>query len=227
MKVTATAAKAALRNEDSHAFTCLLAVKALLSDSWLAWEPESIWLELQHLRVNVPVSNREQILAGRSLLTTGRFWYDMHAFERTCLAFNNEEPTNVGVEDAPVAFICWAIKEADDIHRQFTGGEVLRLDREPLLYTVIQLYREGFILAPSNTSWMQDELNKRHAKDSKDLRQEVKEGWAAAPKDISQLKKAPFPETAAGTQLARLAAVHVHMQERMRERERQLAKLTF
>lgn len=226
MNIKPAAAKAALRNEDSHAFTCLLAVKALLSDSWLAWEPESIWLELQHLKVNVPLSNREQILAGRSLITTGRFWYDMHAFERTCIAFNNEEPTNLGIEDAPVAYICWAVKEADDIYRHFENGEVIELDREPMLYSVIQMFREGFALAPAPLQWVQRYLNDRHAKDADTLTQEVKEGWAAAPKDLSKLKKAAFPETPAGVQLARLAAVHIHTQERTREREQQLAKLT-
>jgi hypothetical protein len=229
MTVNLANAKKALADENTGATPCMLALDALLEPTWFAWEPETIWLELKHKKVDVPISNREQILAGRSLLTTGRYWYDAHAFERTAIAFNNEEATDAGLEDAPVHFICWAVTEATQIYRHYQGQETLEFDREPEMYIAVQLQREGFIIPPDQIKWVEPYLDglfsiPQQAK-RKELKQLVREGWAAAPRG-EQLLDSAFPETPAGVQLARLAAVHVYCLNRSKEQARQLAQLT-
>jgi hypothetical protein len=216
----ARTAKAALRVEETCASACLRALRCLFDTQWLSWEPETVWLELHHMGVDVPVGNRNQIMAGRSLITTGRFWYDATAFEAACIAFNNDEPTFFGIEDAPVAYINWAVYEADRIHKDFEN-EVLEFDREPIAYTAVQLYREGFVIAPEHLEMAQEELNKALPTEVKALQKLVREGWATAPRGQALLDAA-FPETPAGVQLARLAAVQLHFDRRLRILEEQI-----
>ena len=224
--MSTAAVKAALRDAQTCASACMYAMDELLGSTWMNWEPETLWLSLSRMRVSVPIGNREQIMAARSLITTGRFYYDMHAFEKTCMSFNNEEGNYEALDDAPVMYISWTVTEAEMIHRFYENGETLELDREPVGYTAIQLHRAGFVQAPTPLGWAQKELDKHNACDAacKKLQADVREAWAAAPRG-KDLLDAAFPETPAGVQLARLAAVHVYHEKRRKEREQQLAKL--
>lgn len=213
----------ALQDERSCASTCLYAMTYLFERQWLNWEPETLWLEVKHLGLDVPVLNRGKVMAGRSLITTGRFWYDASAFETACITFNCCIPTFFGVEDAPVVYINWAVFEADLIHRDFEH-EVLEFDREPISYIALQLYREGFVIAPPMLERAQAELTKRLPKETAGLATTIREAWAAAPRGEALLNAA-FPETCEGVQLARLAAVQVYFDDRLKLRETQLAPL--
>jgi hypothetical protein len=193
----------------------------LFERQWLNWEPETLWLEIKHLGLDVPVRNRGKIMAGRSLITTGRFWYDASAFEVACISLNCCIPTFFGAEDAPVAYINWAVFEADRIHRDFEL-ESLDFDREPVGYMAIQLCREGFVIAPAQLETAQAELTRRLPKETSKLAATVREAWAAAPRG-SDLLDAAFPETPAGVQLARLASVQSYFDTRSQLREKQLA----
>lgn len=223
MSEARTAALTALRDEQSCTSACLHALTHLFERNWLNWEPETLWIELKHLGVDVPVLNRSQIMAGRSLITTGRFWYDAQAFEVACIAMNGQTPTYFGAEDAPVVYINWTVFEADLIHRDFEH-EVLEFDREPICYMAVQLYREGFVMAPPMLEMAQAELSRRLPKETKKLVDTVREAWAAAPRGDA-LSNAAYPETTAGVQLARLAVVQTYFEKRLRLREQQLAPL--
>lgn len=212
--------KKALQNENTFASVCMKALFCLFDNDWLNWEPESIWIELNHQGIDVPVGNRAQIMAGRSLLTTGRFWYDAHAFEATCLAFNNEESIFSGLDDAPVMAINWAVYEADLIHKAYEN-ETLEYDREPIGYTAVQLYREGFVIAPPLLNMAESQLLGMLPKEAKELANTIREAWAAAPRGQA-LVDAAYPETPEGVQLVRLASVQVYFDERLKEYEKQI-----
>ena len=212
-----------LKQPKTTASACLAAVSLLCGESWRVWEPETLWLECNHHGVDIPVINRDKILAGRSLLTTGRFWYDMHAFERTAIAFSSDECADVGLEDAPIAYLNWAVFEATLLHKEYEG-EVLEMDREPISYTAVQLFREGFVLAPEMLYWAQDELDKKYRGSHDQLKNKITTAWADAPKDPKDLDAA-YPETAAGVQLARLASVATHFHNLATQRAHELARL--
>jgi hypothetical protein len=195
----------------------------LFDNSWLNWEPETLWLELSRQGVSVGPGNRSQIMAARNLLNSGNFWYDAQAFEATAIAFNNDSPTYSGAENAPVCYINWAVFEANLIHQEYEQ-EVLEFDREPISYTAIQLYREGFVIPPPMLEMAAPELCKMLPKDAKTLATTVRVAWADAPKS-DKLKTAAYPETPEGVQLLRLAAVQVYFDERLQLREQQLAPL--
>ncbi len=220
------AALAALAKEETCASACARAMKCLFGQNWLLWEPQTLWLEIDHQGVDVPVGNRAQIMAARNLFIAGRFWYDAHAFAATCIAFNNEEPLHFGIEEAPIMYLNWTVYEANVLTREFEEEAIIpEMDREVIAYTAVQLAREGFVIAPEHLAYAEGELGKHLFGDLQQLQKTVREGWAAAPK-AEKLLDAAFPETAAGVQLARLATTQVYFEKRRKEREQQLVPLT-
>lgn len=212
------AALAALKDDACPATAVYLACQGLLFDNtWLAWEPESIWLDLHRThQIDVSLLNRNKILAIRSLHTTSTFWTDALVFEKTCMVLNFEEPNIGAIDDCPVPFICWGVKEIEAYTASSEEFAAVSFDREPFEYMVVQLYRENFLVAPEQLKQVQVRLDRRYPPETKELRKEVEKEWNAALKKGSLLS-ATFPETAVGVQLARLAAVSTYVDKRTDE----------
>lgn len=207
------AAKKALANNATGAAACAFAIRELFGENWLLWEPETLWIELSKQSVDVPIGNRNQVMAARILINTGRSWYDANVFEKTCIAFNNEEINPDGLEAAPVAYMAWAALEAELILSYHDTLHEKEYDREPVEYVAVQLFREGFVVPPLELNWSDEALAKHYPKERKELRAEVRKAWATAPSS-DKLKGAAFPETPAGVQLARLATVQLYLDKR-------------
>ena len=217
------AAKRILRDNDSCAFACMRAADVLLSDAWFIWEPETIWLDLHgHHGVDVPVGNRDQIMAGRSIVTTGRFSYDAIVFDKTCTSLNNEYINHSALEDSPVEYIAWANEEIYRIYQHYTGSN-FEYDREPVAFTGVQLYRQGFVKAPDQLHWAQDSLDKHYQEVPHELKKRVSMAWSEISKE--DLADHPYPETPLGVQLAKLAAVQIHFNTKRSRLLRDLAEL--
>lgn len=216
------AAKKLLKDNDSCAFSCMRACDILLSASWFSWEPETCWIELHNLGVDVPVGNRDQILAGRSLVVTGRMLYDALVFDKTCVSFNNEHAQFDAHDEAPVEYIAWANEESYRIFQHYTGSNY-EYDREPVAFTGVQLYRQGFVLAPEQLHWAQAALDKHYSPAPAELKKRVATAWSEISKD--DLRDHPYPETQLGVQLAKLAAVQLHFNEKKARLLRDLAEL--
>jgi hypothetical protein len=215
-------AKRLLKDNDSCAFSCMRAADALLTDAWFNWEPETVWVELHGMGVDVPVGNRDQLLAGRSIVTTGRFIYDAVVFDKTAISFNNEYSNFDGLEDAPVEYIAWANEEAYRIHLHYTGSN-FEYDREPVAFTAVQLQQQGYVYAPEQLHWAQAALDKYYPESVKELKKRVATAWSEISK--ADLKDHPYPETALGVQLAKLAAVQLHFNEKKARLLRELTEL--
>lgn len=201
-----------LRDDDSCAYTCMRAANVILGDQWMVWEPETIWLTLSRENIAVPVGNRAQLMAARGLLVHGRFWYDAVVFEKTCVAFNNEEPIIGGMSEAPIHYMAWAVYEGQTINK-FYEGEELPFDYECDRYVAVRLQEEGYVLAPEQLRWAQTELDARLPKDASKLKTIVREAWALSPKGEKLLEER-IPETPAGVQIAKLGAVDHYVQKR-------------
>ncbi len=214
-----------LADNESVASVVCLATSRLLGEGWRLWEPETLWLELYRKhKVDVPLGNRQQIMAGRNLLLTGRFFYDGLIFDKSCAAFANEVLDVDGFDDTLVMHLAWGVDEARKIATVF-GETVPDYDHETLGVAALQLYEEGFLIAPQELAFAQEALNERSPRtpELKALRRELKELWA----DLKEhpLKEVPYPETPKGVQLARLASVEVFLAERRAVRARQMAKM--
>lgn len=210
-----------LREDATVASAVCKAAAAALGDGWLLWEPETIWKELHHRGIDVTVGNRQQLMAGRGLLVHGRFFYDGLVFDKTCAAFANEVLDIDGFDDTLAMHLAWGVDEAKKICELFDDPFLL-LDREPCEMAAQQLFEEGFVLAPEELAFAQPALDRRLTKEARDLKREVAEIWT----DLRghQVRDVPYPETAKGVQMARLASVSVFLAERRALRQRQLSE---
>jgi len=221
--MTTNKAKQLLRDSSTTATGCFCAVDLLLSNSWRIYEPETIWLELEHLDIDVPVSNRAQIMAVRTLFNTDRFLYDANIFADVCHVLNNEELNYKAMEDVPVAQLAWGVYEAKSLISGLDSPSSFDLDREPVKYTAIQLFREGFVVAPDELSFAQAELSKFYPLENKDQHQKIKKAWAAVASEKTETTA--YPETISGVQFAKLASVKAYVQHKDTQLKQELIQL--
>lgn len=198
------------------------AIEKELGMAWKLWEPETLWKELHHRGVDVPLGNRQQIMAGRAVLNTGRVFYDGLVFDRTSAAFSNDLCDYEGFDDAVVAHHAWCIDEVRAIS-DFHEDPVVEYDREVVGIVVRSLREEGFVIAPTELEFAQSALDRTWGKSGAELKKDVLAIWASA-KGLS-VRNIPYPETPRGVQMARLASVEAFLTERRATRVKQLAEL--
>lgn len=198
----------------------MAAAKTQLGD-FLAWEPESIWLELEHQGVDLPVENRAKIMAGVALRLMPTFYWDGIVFEKTALAFDGVAPNPDILEEASPARLAWAVVEAAWIIRAAKDA-TWEWGHEPRAYAGVVLARAGFVLAPEQLSFAQNALDRERP--STHLFDEVKQRWAGV--DKTGLEKLTLHETPVDVQIARLAAVELHVRDRRARAERDLTRTT-
>ncbi len=217
--MTSPAAKSLLEDIDTPAVALTRAATATIGE-WLAWEPESVWLECERQGVNLPTENRAKLMAAQTLRLVPSFYWDAIVFEKTALAFDGVMPLPEILEEASPARLAWAVVEAAWIIRE-SGEASWEFQHEPRAYTAVVLNRAGYVLAPDQLSFAQTCLNReRH---HGHLLEDVRARWARVGKDhLGQLTLGETPED---VQIARLATVELHVRERRVAAERALARL--
>jgi len=215
-------AKAVLKNEDSTAISILLALQRVLgNNSFLAWEPESIWLELADNDIeNFSRQNRDKILAIATLLMGDSFYWDALLFENTVLSFNNISIAPDAIQEASPGEISWGVFEAE-ILSQYAGYNGT-YDYEPTRYTAASMHRDGLVLAPELLVFAQEELDKFNS-DQKELQEIVSERWGAIDKD--NLENLELSETPADVQIGRLASISIYVSNRANQLLKELSEL--
>lgn len=193
-----------LKDDATPASSLLGAADAVLGPEWRVWEPETIWLELSHKHASISLGNRQQLMAARSVLSTGRCYYDALVFARTATAFSNEDSNFDSFDEMNVAHMAWCVDELTKIE-----GHAHEFDREVVELVAIALFDEGFVLAPEQLQFAQAALDRRYPKDTSALKSVVEEYWLA----LREHRKKEFslPENAKGVQLARLLAVDTYV----------------
>jgi hypothetical protein len=210
-------AKELLQDEHAAAVALLPAAQKLLGD-FLAWEPESIWMELQHQGVDVPVSNRAKLMAAQTLHLVPSFYWDAVAFEKTALAFDGVTPNADMLEEASPGRLAWAVVEAAWILQRVHGAR-WTFNSEPCGYAGVILTRAGFVLAPTQLSFAQRALDRERYHTH--LLEDVKARWDRVDKD--HLNVLHLEETVIDVQIARLASVEQHVRERHKRATRDLS----
>jgi hypothetical protein len=208
-----------LQNPDTAAVVLMQAAHVQLGD-FLAWEPESIWLELQHRGIDLPEGNRAKLMAALTLRLIPSFYWDAITFEKTAVAFDGAVPNPDTLEEASPGRLAWAVVEAAWILR-LAKDATWEFNSEPRAYAGVILARAGFVLAPEQLSFAQPALSRERFHTH--LYDEVKERWARVDKD--HLAALSLQETPVDVQIARLAAVELHVRERRARAERDLARV--
>ncbi len=215
-----TSAKDMLASKTTSAVALCQAAEIVLGDH-VVWEPESVWVELEHQGVIVPAEARDRLMAAIALRLVPAFYWDAVVLANTAVAFDGR-PVHVEIlEEAPPGALAWAMLEAAWIRRRH-DLEVLRPEHEPIAYVAVILDRAGFVLAPEQLAFAQDALDARRSKSG--LLDDVRQRWSSV--DKSQLADLALQETPVDIQVARLAAVELHVRTRKAAVEAELARLT-
>lgn len=197
------------------------AVRRLVGN-YLAWEPESIWEDLDRRGIDLPVANRDKLMAAITLRLVPSFYWDAIVFEKTALAFDDRPINPEALEEASPAQLAWAVIEAETVRK--LGQETpLEFQHEPRAYTGVILHRSGFVLAPEELEFAQHALNRERNCVECLLHTDVKARWREMPKN--SLANAAYPETPMGVQLANLAAVALHVKHKRELLQAQLMSL--
>jgi hypothetical protein len=215
-------ARKLLSHDGTAAVALMLATRHLIGD-FHDWEPETLWLSLERDGIDVPLCNRDKLQAGIALLFVPSFYWDGIVFEKTAIAFDCFESNPDALEEASSAQLAWAVKEASWIlaqHQPF-GGVPHAFAHEPTAYSALVMHREGLVQAPKQLAFAQGALDRLNT--TSDLRTRVKERWDSL--DKVNLADMNFEETEEDVQLARLAAIELHILDKEKNAAANLALL--
>lgn len=210
-----------LLNDESSATVVFETAKRALGATFMAWEPESIWLELKDEGVDLSPINRDKLMAVLTLIQTGTFYWDAAVFENTIMAFEHQHSSPEVLQEASSAQIAWGISEAELILERNDKEEGV-FDHEPAQYTAVSLHRAGLVVAPDLLEFAQEELDKLN-RGNLDLKDEIRKRWKALNKD--KLDQLELGETPIDVQIGYLAAVYIHVAERAKQLKDELAQL--
>jgi len=205
---------AAITNEDSFATTLLFAMKQLLGDYCIIWEPESLWLELEDHGIDMPRINRDKFLAASSLVQSPAFYWDGNVFEKTTMAFNNILSDPEILQEASPAELSWAVFEAKKL-RELD----MDFDYEPMGYAAVCMHRAGLQVAPEELAFAQAELERMNLT-GKEMIEEIRSKWGAL--DKADLAVVDLSEDPIDVQVAQLVVVELYMQDRRKRYKKEL-----
>jgi len=211
-----------LVDENATATAIFEAAKMLLGPSFIAWEPDTIWMELADNNIDMDEVNRDKLMAASTLIQTDGFYWDAAVYENITMAFNNLPMIPDAIQEASPAQLSWAVFEAS-YFRRHEYQEPETFDREPMGYTAVCLHRSGFVVAPEMLSFAQTELDKLN-QGAVELKATVQKRWSSVNTD--ELAKLELAETPSDVQISYLAAVHLYVEERARQLKRELASLS-
>jgi hypothetical protein len=212
-------ARKLLTQDGTAAVALMLATRHLVGD-FHDWEPETLWLTLEREGMEVPMCNRDKLQAGIALLFVPAFYWDGIVFEKTAIAFDCYESNPDALEEASSAQLAWAVKEAEWILTQHEGVPH-PFAHEPKAYSALVMHREGLVLAPKQLAFAQEALDRLNNASS--LRTRVEARWNSL--DKTNLADTAFEETEEDVQLARLAAIELHILDKETNAANSLALL--
>lgn len=211
-------AKKILADENATGTAVFLATQLLLGgNEFLAWEPESIWLELSDKGVDPPLENRDKLMAVITIMYGDAFHWDALAFENTMVALNDIPSAPDAIQEASPGEMAWGAFEAEFLAQH--AGHNDDYDYEPARYAAASLNRGGFILAPELLVFAQDDLDNFN-RGFAELKGAVIERWDNT--DKTKLEELDLTEDPVDVQLGRLAAVTLYVSDRAQQLRREL-----
>lgn len=212
-------AKTVMQDCEATATSVLIAAHYLLGPTFLAYEPETLWLELDPCP-----SNRDKLMSGIALAMTPSFYWDYRVFGATTHAFTNEMVIPESVPKCDAGQMAWACFEAELIYALTdTGNSVPEFDPCVEAYVGVSLWDEGYAATPSGLGFANEELQTKISKDALTLKDETEKAWAALHKE--KLEHHRFEESPLGAQLAKLATSWVYVEAKTKLLRAQLAAL--
>lgn len=211
--VSLDSARRALLDPSTTATGVFLAAQQVLgSRQFVAWEPESVWVELHRAhQLDLPATNRDKLLAVCTCEQQPFWVWDANFLENMVMAFNDIPIAPQAIQAATPAQLAWGLFEAHVLMAQKHHDVGVDIDYEPTKYVAASLHYNGFVVAPDTLEFAQYELDKFNSKDAVTikLKAEVTDKWNKL--DKLELNQQEFDETPVGVQLARLSAVTLYV----------------
>lgn len=221
--------KAVLEGSDATALASFYATTNLFGDRWMAWEPETIRMELDDLNIDIRKENFDELMAVVTLCTSTAFFYEVNTFENVCVALNAHSPQFDALHELCPAQVAWGVKQANEIVDAISDHEIPeelsteeRFDYEPVGYTVAACQHAGLITVPDSLSFARDRLENVTCADKK-LVSKVKKAWSEL--DHSRLKEHAYGEDPVGVQLALMATIPMYLEEQWETTQQQIQLL--
>lgn len=196
-------------NGDHHALELLLAARKALGEDVVNWEPESLWL--QH---DFSLANRDKLQAAKTLATHPTLFTEPRGFSAIALTLADRVPEFTEVNPVPADAMAWAVLEGELIFSLANAAEDPEYGPDVIEFIALSLLHDGFVCAPELLDFADERLEHHLSDEGLELRPMVKKAWEALADDA--LEELSFPESAAGVQLARLAAVQVYCDNQAR-----------
>jgi len=214
-------AKGILEDEDATATAVFLAAHQTLGNAFLAWEPESIWMEFEDKSVDLPFENRDKLMAVMTIMMGDAFHWDALIFENTVEAFNNIPSAPDAIQEASPGEIAWGVFEAELLAQY--AGYVGEYDYEPARYTALSMHRDGLAVAPELLTFAQEALDGFNNNEAADLKESTMSRWNKA--DKTKLESLKLEEAPEDIQMAYLASIHLYLGERAQRLQDEVEKL--
>ena len=130
---------------------------------WISWEPETVWRNIWAAKPDeMPLVNREKIMAIKGILASDGFWKDWGVFEKTTLALNNIPPRFDILEHVYPSQMAYAVRVASDLIR-FPGATKAGKERifssEVKSYIAGRAFLEGVVYLPDPLTFAQAKLD--------------------------------------------------------------------
>lgn len=212
-------AKTVMQDCSASATSVFIAAMYLLGPTFITYEPETIWLELDPCH-----SNRDKLMAAIALAMTPSFYWDYRVFAGTVHALNNESVVPEAVSTCGAEQMAWAAFEAELLYA-LTDGESSRPEYDPSVeaYVATCLFDEGYVVPPTGLGFAATELKSHLKENAPLLEKETSTAWAALPKEKLEQKK--FEDSALGAQLEKLAAAWTYVAEKTHKLQAELSEI--
>ena len=223
-------AKDVLKDPQLLSSVALVAIKRLLGPNVVTWEPDTIRIELKRREIDPTDDLMAKVMSSITVATTNTWTTDhdvLFAFAVACCGV----PANAEVMAHPTPEqLCWAMHEIQAITgHAITEDEGFDPDAiDPAIAVV--LHDEGFVYAPEDLEFVQDNLDRLTAPAHvDDLRRRVIAAckiMAELPTETLRRHLDKLGESAADIQLRRLGDCKLFVAERLLRRARQHASLS-
>jgi hypothetical protein len=220
--------KVVLKDPDACPSVAWAALKKMLGDGVMNWEPDTIRAELKRRGIEPTPDRMAKLLGAQTIVTTFEWTTDHNVLFAFALACD-------GVPSSAEAFLhptpeqlAWTMKEITAL-TSFTPGDDEGFDPDtvdPAIAAV--LHDDGWVVAPEELSFCQESLD-QFSNDEEKLAKEVRSTWESLQGSTLEAickKVDAFPEDATGVQIKRLTDLRAYVAERETQRAQHHAALS-
>jgi len=114
------------------------AVNSILPEEWEAWEPETIWAEIETSTGidpdSMPAITSNKLMAYRMARNSSSPWEDWHVFLNVALVFSGVVPNTDTAQVISPSQVAWAISMLTELHPDWEFSDSVKSIASVMLY---------------------------------------------------------------------------------------------